>query len=64
MNLSEKKITVQPIKTNDNSQDKKQNPKTHIKETLDSGFLALLKYDNGLSKQLLSLNLKLFMEFV
>lgn len=39
-------------------------PKTHIKGTLDSGFPALLEYGNGLSKQMLSLNLKYVWRFL
>lgn len=50
----------------DSSQEfKKKNgfPKTHIKGTSDSCFPALLKYDNGLSKQLLFLNQNMYEDF-
>lgn len=48
----------------DSSQAFKKNgfPKTHIKGTLDSCFPALLKHDNGLSKQL-SLNQNMYEDF-
>lgn len=49
MNLNEKKLKLSPQRTltvvNSKKKKKKGFPKIHIKGTLDSGFLALLKYN-------------------
>lgn len=50
MNLNEKKLKLSPQRTltvvNSKKKKKKKGfPKIHIKGTLDSGFLALLKYN-------------------